>query len=203
MIQVLVTGTSIATVALVAVVTRPLRFVFKPLASAGFVSIAIAAGAAETTYGTWVLVGLILGAIGDTLLLGRSDAMFIGGLASFLLGHLSYVVALAPTATDGMALSAAVALTLAVTSWRWIRAGIPATMISPVAAYVLVISLMVFVAIASAATRPLAAVGAALFAVSDLLVARERFLDSSIWNARIGLPLYYAGQVLIALSVAV
>ncbi len=41
-----------------------------------------------------------------------------------------------------------------------------------------------------------------LFYLSDLFVARERFVTSAFVNRLVGLPLYYGGQVLLALSVA-
>jgi hypothetical protein len=43
--------------------------------------------------------------------------------------------------------------------------------------------------------------GAILFYLSDLAVARHRFVKAEFLNRGIGLPLYYAGQVLIAMAV--
>ena len=40
-----------------------------------------------------------------------------------------------------------------------------------------------------------------LFAISDLAVARERFVAQTIRNKVWGLPFYYGAQVLIALSI--
>ena len=42
--------------------------------------------------------------------------------------------------------------------------------------------------------------GAALFFVSDLAVARDKFVGASFLNRAWGLPAYYAGQLLIAWS---
>ena len=39
--------------------------------------------------------------------------------------------------------------------------------------------------------------GALLFYLSDLCVARERFVVKSKWNGIVGLPLYYAGQLML------
>jgi uncharacterized membrane protein YhhN len=47
-----------------------------------------------------------------------------------------------------------------------------------------------------------AAVGALLFYLSDLAVARHRFVHPAFVNRAIGLPLYYVGQLLIALTIA-
>jgi uncharacterized membrane protein YhhN len=44
-------------------------------------------------------------------------------------------------------------------------------------------------------------VGAVCFYVSDVFVARDRFLKKKFINRLIGLPLYYSGQFLLAFSV--
>jgi len=61
---------------------------------------------------------------------------------------------------------------------------------------------MISVAIGAtgASGRGLLAVGALLFGASDLFVARERFIEPGFRNRLFGLPLYYAGQLLLALS---
>jgi hypothetical protein len=43
--------------------------------------------------------------------------------------------------------------------------------------------------------------GAASFYISDLFVARDRFLKMEFKNRLLGLPLYYFGQFLLAFSV--
>ena len=42
--------------------------------------------------------------------------------------------------------------------------------------------------------------GAFLFAVSDLFVAREKFIKSDFKNKMVGLPLYYLAQIFLAIS---
>ena len=42
--------------------------------------------------------------------------------------------------------------------------------------------------------------GAVVFATSDILVARQRFVVRSLANRVLGLPMYYLAQVLFALS---
>ena len=44
-------------------------------------------------------------------------------------------------------------------------------------------------------------VGAVSFYLSDVFVARDRFLKSEFVNRLIGLPMYYCGQFLLAFSV--
>ena len=70
---------------------RRAQFFFKPMAAFGFVILALQFGALESTYGKYILVGLIACAVGDVMLLSRkSQNMFLGGMAAFALGHLIY-----------------------------------------------------------------------------------------------------------------
>jgi hypothetical protein len=53
-----------------------------------------------------------------------------------------------------------------------------------------------------AGATPLIVVGACLFYLSDLSVAALRFTEPPLPTYVLGLPLYYAGQVCLAFSVA-
>lgn len=180
----------------------------KPLASAGFVWLAVARGAADSAPGRAILVGLCLCWLGDVLLIPRNRAAFLAGLVSFLLGHLGFVVAFLRSGVSGRwMLAAAVPLViLAAGVLRWLWPHLSAPMRGPVVAYVAVITAMVAAAAGLAGTGPpggprlLAPVGATLFFLSDLCVARNRFVAPGFANRLIGLPLYYTGVVLIALS---
>jgi len=44
-------------------------------------------------------------------------------------------------------------------------------------------------------------IGAILFYLSDLFVARHRFMKQEFVNRLLGLPLYYSGQFLLAFSI--
>lgn len=182
----------------------------KTFASSAFVALAAFAGAADTTFGQVLFAGFVLSLIGDVLLLWH--ATFLAGLGSFLLGHVAFALgavtfltkpgalaAAAPTLAVG-ALLMAVAATLA---WRWLSPYLKGFMRRAVLAYLLTIATMVVLTIgAAAAGAPLLLpVGAILFAISDLAVARERFVAPTIGNKVWGLPFYYGAQVLIALSI--
>lgn len=178
-----------------------LRNLAKPVASAGFIGVALSAGALDTTYGSWVFLGLLLGAAGDVLLLGASRGAFLGGLVAFLLGHVAYVVAfsgLGP-AWPIVLIAGGLALVVGAIVFLWLFPHIDRAMIGPVAAYVLVISAMVVMAAAS--RTPIVILGAAGFYLSDLSVARDRFVASGFANRVWGLPLYYGAQLLLAWSV--
>jgi uncharacterized membrane protein YhhN len=61
----------------------------KPAVMVGLLSVALLAGAAGTTAGWWVLLALVLGLLGDVLLLDDTPGRFVAGLTVFLLGHLA------------------------------------------------------------------------------------------------------------------
>jgi uncharacterized membrane protein YhhN len=185
---------------------RPWRGWVKAAASAGFVSTAVAAGALESTYGRWVLAALVLGWVGDVALVPSGRRWFLTGLVAFLLSHLAYVAAflvLGVAAGPAWVAAGVTALVgIAVARWLWPR--LPAEMRGPVIAYIVVISAMVAAAWGARAgdARVLVVAGAMAFYVSDLFVARNQFVDPGFVNRLLGLPLYYAAQVMLAISTA-
>jgi uncharacterized membrane protein YhhN len=178
----------------------------KPLASTAFIAVALAADALATSYGRAILAGLALSWLGDVLLIPRgSPKVFLAGVASFLLGHVAYAVAFVARGVDlGAAVAATVVVVaLAVFVLRWLSPHVGADMKLAVPAYVLVISLMVVAALGTYsllgnAWIPVGAIG---FYLSDLSVARDRFVAEEFVNRIWGLPLYYAAQVVLAWSV--
>ena len=184
---------------------RPgLRAAGKPLASLGFIVAAVGFGAVESRYGNIILVGLILGAIGDVCLLGSAKKYFIAGLVSFLLGHVAYVIAFAGLPIDNRAAivaTGAIAVVMALVA-RWVFPYAPGMRV-PISAYMLVISAMCVVAIgAGGAGAPwMIPVGALMFTASDIAVVRDRFVSQGFVNRLWGLPLYYAAQLIIAWSI--
>ncbi len=179
----------------------------KPLASLGFVGLAVAGGALSTLYGRTVLAALGLCLAGDVLLIPRSPAVFRSGILAFLLGHLAFVAAFALRGLEpGVALGAAGASVLpAALFLRWLAPRLTPELRAPVFAYVAVISLMLATAAGSvaAAGDPRILAGALGFYLSDLSVARDRFVAPGLVNRLWGLPLYYAAQVVLALSASV
>ena len=182
-------------------------WVAKPLASTGFIAVAVAAGALETPYGLAVLAALVLCWVGDVFLIPKgASTLFLVGLVSFLLGHLGFAVAFTLRGADPLWMAAAAVLALppALAVLRWLRPHLPERMRIPVVAYVAVISLMLVTAMgaAAAAGRSAIGVGATCFYLSDLHVARNRFVSESFWNKSWGLPLYYAAQLILASTVS-
>lgn len=177
---------------------------FKMIASTGFIVVALSVGALSDPYGRIVLVALVLSWIGDLLLTFASRRAFLGGLVSFLLGHVAYSIAFGTLGVDPVAggIAAMVVAVIAVFVWRWLAPHV-GDMAAPVIAYVVVISVMVVLAFGSFGDGAtwLIPIGATLFFVSDLFVARNQFVAPGTVNRVWGLPLYYMAQVLLALSV--
>jgi len=179
----------------------------KPLASTAFVAAALASGAAGTSFGRWVLAALTLCWLGDVLLIPRQRPWcFIAGIASFLLGHVAFAAAFVERSVDPLALALGGGI-MAPVGWlllRWLRPHLSGPFRVAVPVYVVVICAMVVAALATvrAAGQPAILLGAGLFTVSDVAVARDRFVapggGSWVW----GLPLYYAAQLVLASTVS-
>jgi uncharacterized membrane protein YhhN len=86
---------------------------------------------------------------------------------------------------------------------RWLRDRVEAGMLAPVRAYIVVISIMLCLAFGAwrAGASPLLLLGALSFYLSDLSVARDRFVQQDFFNRLWGLPAYYLGQLCLAMSV--
>ncbi|MEQ8718124.1 MAG: lysoplasmalogenase [Acidimicrobiales bacterium] len=202
MIGLWVTGAAAVWLVTATLAQHRTRFVAKAAASAGFVLVVALDPLDDTTRAALIALGLALGAVGDLALMGRGEGWFLAGLGAFLAGHVAYAVAFGydQGAAPARVAGASVAVVLAVVVGRWLRPRLHGPFRVAVPVYIVVICVMVALAIGASSSHPAAAVGAALFAASDLFVARERFVEPARWNPAVGLPLYYAGQVLIAVS---
>lgn len=181
----------------------------KMAAAAGFLMVAVAAGATSSEFGRRILIGLSFGAAGDLALLGHGTGALAAGMGLFACGHVAYLGACAVLIAPDQWVSAwalvPVALALVVLRWLWPYLG---RFRLPVACYMALFCATVTAAWApllhGAPARPalLLAGGATAFFFSDLAVARQRFVKPSPWNKTWGLPLYFGGQLLIAWSAA-
>lgn len=181
---------------------QPLRAIAKTLASTGFLGVAVAGGAAETPYGRTALAALALCWLGDVLLLWRHRGVFLAGLVSFLAGHVVFGVAFAGLGVSGAWIGGAAAAGVLVGAavLRWLLPHLRGVMRGAVVAYVVVIVAMVALAagaVGGGATPWLLAAAIAFF-VSDLGVARHRFVEEAFINRALGLPLYYTAVTILA-----
>lgn len=186
--------------------SRPGVWLAKPIASTLFVITALLAGALASSYGQLILLGLLFSWLGDVFLIPKRQLFFIAGLGSFLLAHVAYSGAflLQPLTVLPLALAAIAMVAFAIVVLRWLWPHVPTKLRPAVVTYLLAISLMVVLAGGTmAATGLQLVIGAVIFAVSDIFVARDRFVSRSVANRLCGLPLYYAAQLIFALSTQV
>ena len=185
------------------------KLAVKTLLSSLFIITAVLQFHPIPLYFRLMLIGMIFCLGGDVFLALPGKKMFLGGLVSFLLGHVFYTAAFLGTAGfNQWAVAGLVISTLAgAVVFLWLRPHLGSMKI-PVLFYILVISAMVVGACSVAGTGELAAAGriaafagALLFYISDIFVARQRFLKAEFVNRLIGLPLYYGGQFLLAFSI--
>lgn len=188
---------------------RRLEAFAKPATMVAMIGAALAMGALDSpiglSAGTWLLVALAFGLVGDVMLLSDTVPRFQAGLAAFLVGHLAYLFAFAEVglATGvgiwgaAIALMVSVAVTRDVVPNTW-KLGGPALAV-PVAAYTLVIGAMLVAAWMTG--EPLIAVGATIFVASDTILARNRFVAPIPRGHLWVMITYFTGQALIVLGV--
>lgn len=161
-------------------------------------------------YAWFLVAGLVLSLVGDVCLALPQEKAFMAGLVSFLLGHVLYVVAFVLVTGIGIKtfVGAGVIVLVSGGVFVWLRPHL-AEMKGPVLAYIVVITVMLSAAWSilvdtalPVAGRSMVFAGALLFYLSDVTVARDRFVKTEFANRLVGLPLYYAGQFLLAFSVA-
>jgi uncharacterized membrane protein YhhN len=184
---------------------RVLGALSKVLASASFLGLAWTLGALGSGYGRFIFGALAFCAIGDVLLLSRAKPAFLGGLVSFLVGHVLLAVAFASLGLQRGWLPGAL-LVLGAIGARvlyWLMPHVEKPMKLPVLAYCSAISVMVGLAVAAfgKGAHWVVPVGATLFYASDLSVARDRFVKTAFVNRLWGLPAYYASTLFIAWSI--
>jgi uncharacterized membrane protein YhhN len=182
----------------------------KPLLSALFILVALSVPHANPNYYGFILAGLLFCMAGDILLIFfMSRKFFMVGLVSFLAGHILYSIAFFSVGSPGTltVIIAALCFAISATVFIWLRPYLGA-MIIPVIAYIAIIATMVIGAASLVGNehlnftgRTLVFCGAILFYLSDIFVARHRFVRKEFINRLAGLPMYYAAQFMIAYSI--
>lgn len=184
-----------------------LHYVAKPAATLACVAVALAFPARSARYQRGVVAGLLLGTVGDVLLMLPDEGLFRLGLGAFLVGHVAYLWAM----TDGVRLLArwqpalVVGVLLALLLGTLLRAVEPALRI-PVAVYMVTLGTMAAQARVRALVAPDAghrwgAIGATLFMVSDALLGVDRFVMAVPFGTVWILATYWGAQWGIARSV--
>src|SRR5262249_50596583 len=150
-------------------------------------------------YAIAVMTGLVLGAAGDVALMLRTRRTLLVGLVLFLIGHLAYLAAFGSLVSPRLwiALPALVPVALALVVLTWLLPYLE-SMRTAVLLYVATITAMVVGALAVVTHAPLPGLsqsgaylvgaGATLFFLSDIAVARQRFVKVSFVNKAWGQP---------------
>ena len=206
---------------LLAVVEKKQKFkaalAVKTLASAAFVALGILSYLTRPEpAGILILIGLVLGAVGDVLLNirhlknGNLVFFYIGGV-SFFFGHLLYLAAFIPFAAPHLpaAIVFGIAFAAAITLAEFSFTRGTGMMRIAGAVYILTVSLMASVAVFAAIRQRFAlpfllrAIGGCLFLISDsALFFRMMKNESGTVLAFLVLLTYYPAQCLIAASMA-
>lgn len=160
-------------------------------------------------YFYYLFVGLVLCLVGDVCLALSQRKAFMGGLVAFLLGHILYIFSfssLVPV-SDWLSPWTFVLVVISALIFFWLRFHLK-SMLIPVLIYIVVITLMAIGAFAvfwkssfQISGRVPILIGALCFYISDIFVARQRFIKEEYRNRLLGLPLYYTGQFMLAFSI--
>jgi uncharacterized membrane protein YhhN len=186
--------------------------ILKPVSSSLLVVILLLSfardGGFNAGYTVAMLAGLIFCFGGDMALMFQANPRaFRLGLVLFLLGHVVYSIVFAVySGFHGEdALSALVLLALAVAIFIYLLPGL-GPMKGPVLLYIVIISFMMNRAISAfygdffnSTQAVMVTLGAALFYISDVILAVSRFRTRYRYN-RISLAFYYSGQALLMMS---
>ncbi len=195
-----------------------LATVLKGTASAFFVAFgAVCYGANATSFGKLILIGLVLGMIGDILLNlrnqfqgGMSMKVFALGVLAFLGGHVLYIAALIQRCSGMVLLAAGLTAVLSLLSipplMKRITAPSKGLKLFGYVYLVVVIAMFccaagVLVQLGTAAGNLVFAAGAFLFVISDFIMIYYTFGNKLPALRVTNLLCYYAGQLLIGLCI--
>ncbi len=186
---------------------RRAHYAAKPLATLALVGVALAAqDVVSPAYRALVAGGLVFSLAGDVFLMLPRDR-FLPGLASFLVAHLLYIAAFGSVEgfqRSGLALAPFAAFGGVLMAALLPHAG---RLRLPVLLYAVAIGVMGWQALGlwletGARFAGAACLGAALFSLSDASLAWARFRGRFPHAQAVVLSTYWAGQWLIARSVA-
>ena len=162
-----------------------LQYVCKPLATVGFLGVAITILNADGVPQTWRIIAFVFCLLGDVFLMLPRDA-FVPGLASFAIAQICFAVSLLNEDVTtlrlliGLVIVVPATLVLARRFIRHISVEGHKELVFPVMVYMIVIAAMAASAIAGATA--IGIVGAIFFMLSDSLIAEQRFVKERSWQ---------------------
>jgi len=186
----------------VAIGNRFMEYILKPLTMVALVCVAVSIDPSSDNARWLLVIGLLLSMAGDIFLMLPAD-LFVPGLASFLLAHIFYVVALAALGVSlggvvtGLVIAGIAALVVGRRIVGGAAAADPALRV-PVIAYMAAISAMVTFAFGTGVF--FAIVGALLFFVSDAVLGWTRFVGEFARSRQLVMITYHLGQMGLVLA---
>ena len=182
---------------------RWLFYLFKPLTMALICLAAILGGSELTVYKVMVIGGLVCSLAGDIFLMLPTDR-FLAGLTAFLLAHLCYIAAFTSGINSLSWWPLIPLIVWGVGFYLFISPSLGKLKI-PVIIYIVIILIMTWLAwerwIQTGQIETLLVlIGAVLFAVSDTILAANRFKGPFKPARALNLATYFAAQWLIASS---
>lgn len=181
-----------------------LRFPLVLTASSAFVFAGIAGQGWRHPFGRHMILGLFLCCLGDVV----GSWNFFGGAFAFLAAHVAFIIAIWRQGVQYSVIkSIPIALLITVAGGillLWLLPHVPDSEKGFVVVYISIISLLVLAAASIRLKKgsALFLIGTLLFYLSDIFVARWRYIHPSPINAWFCYPLYYAACNTLALCIA-
>lgn len=178
--------------------------VAKPLVMLALGGLAMTMGAAGHEVGRFLLVAVGFSLVGDIFLLGKAEVDFSGGLMSFLVAEIAFVLAFLTLGFQpGWALlGLLIAVSVSLPSGRRIvRAAAHeggAALGAGVTAYLVVVTAMVVAA--SGTARLLVLLGALAVLLSATVLALDRFVGHRAHARMLVIVTYHLGQVMMVIG---
>jgi len=170
-----------------------LEYVSKPASTVAFLLVLATVDVVHDAPWGWRIAAFVFCLFGDVFLMLPRDA-FIPGLASFAIAQMLYAISFATGETSGGRAMVGFLVVLPIAAFlarrfiHAIRRTGSVDLIAPVTVYMVVISAMTIAAIAEGS--PVAIAGAAIFMMSDSLIAETRFVKARAWHA-VGIMVTY------------
>jgi len=178
---------------------KAVEYVAKPATMLPLIGAALALDPAVPAMRPWFVAALVCSLAGDVfLMLPKPEQFFVPGLASFLVGHVLYIVGLArgPLSTGGLIVGAVLLFTALAAVGPTIVKGaseVDRRLGVPVLLYMLTISVMVTCAIGAGPWVGI--VGALLFYGSDFCIGWSRFVKDFAHSHLLIMVTYHLAQI--------
>ncbi len=177
--------------------------IFKPITILLIIALPLLDGREEySTYAYLIMTGLIFSFLGDLFLL-FPDKYFNNGLYSFLVAHVLYAFAFNQNVNEYCFGVAAVVIVFVLIVAKFLAPKLSA-MKYPVILYILVISAMLYSGInydRQLLTITYVSIGAILFAISDTVLAFNKFYKKFSFAEPIILSTYFVAQLMFTMSI--